>query len=69
MPTDGERHLEVHIGDGAYAYVSNYRSLVFYTSNGIRETNRVEIDVGDINRFTEWLAPAMELAQGEPDAD
>lgn len=56
------RHLETYIGDGAYAYVSDYRSLVFFTSDGERETNRVEIDVGDLEGFRRF-DQAIELAK------
>ena len=56
------RHLETYIGDGAYAYVADYRSLVFYTSDGVTEKNRVEIDVGDIAGLLRWLKDAVPLA-------
>ena len=60
-------YLATYIGDGAYAYVTEYRSLVFYTSNGIAETNRVEIDVGDIDTFMRWLEEAVKLAKSRAD--
>ena len=59
-----QRHLETYIGDGAYAFVADHRSLVFYTSNGIEEQNRVEIDIGDIAGFQRWLVKAVPLALG-----
>jgi hypothetical protein len=59
------RHLETYIGDGAYAYVAEYRSLVFYTSDGVSEKNRVEIDVGDIDNLMRWLGSAVKIAKGE----
>lgn len=59
------RRLETYIGDGAYAYVSDSRALVFYTSNGIDEMNHVYIDVGDIDGLMRWLIDAVKLARSQ----
>lgn len=58
-----DRHLERYLGDGAYAYVRNDRALVFYASDGIRETNQVVIDVADLDRLMLWLEGAVKLAK------
>ena len=59
---DTDRYLETYLGDGAYAYVADYRSIVFYTSNGVEEKNRVEIDPTDIPKLMTWLESAVKLA-------
>ena len=37
---------------------------MFYTSDGVTEKNRVEIDVADIKGLMRWLEQAVPLAQG-----
>ena len=56
-----KRFLECHIGDGAYVYLSEDRTIVFYTSDGIRETNRVVIDPDHLGLLDRWF---QDMKQG-----
>lgn len=59
MATEWKTYKE-YIGDGVYAQVDQY-SLVLTTENGISETNRIHIDVGDIPALERYIAKFKEL--------
>ena len=59
-----EKILEQYIGDGVYVHVAPYRSLIIEIFNGVSVQNRIEIDVGDIDRFINWCQRAKEIAHG-----
>jgi len=61
MATKEGRYLEQYIGDGAYVYMDPYRGIVFYTSDGIHETNTVVIDIGGISILLDWIARREEF--------
>jgi hypothetical protein len=50
MPRDRESYL----GDGAYVYHDGF-GVVLYTSDGIRETNRVVLEPNVLAEFKRWL--------------
>jgi hypothetical protein len=54
------RYFEIHLGDGAYCYLSPAGDVVLYTSNGLEETNTVVLDgihtTGALSKFEEWLS-------------
>ncbi len=55
------RYFETYLGDGAYAYLSDYREIVLYTSDGITETNTVVLEPDVLAMFESWL-PRMKDA-------
>ncbi len=61
MPEPGknpDRLFEQYLGDGAYVYWSVSGNVVLYTSDGVTETNRVELEVEVLNSFETWLEAA-----------
>lgn len=73
MPTNNEaarphRILEDYLGDGAYVYLSPSRNVVLYTSDGVIETNRVELEPDVLRSFDEWVVRMREWLS-EYDAD
>ncbi len=49
------RRFEHYVGDGAYVYLDAEGCVVLYTSNGIRETNRVVLEPEVLLSFEQWV--------------
>ena len=63
---DTIRYDETYLGDGAYCYLSACKELVFFTANGITESNHVVIEYGDIpsiHRFISRIPSTIAAAQ------
>lgn len=50
-----ERLHETYLGDGAYVYLDRMDAVVLYTSDGIRETNRVVLEPKVLFTLVQWL--------------
>jgi hypothetical protein len=61
MTTKEIRHLETYLGVGAYVYLSDWDEVVFYTSNGITETNTVVLDTDGLRMLMNWLPQMQEF--------
>lgn len=60
MRRDPHRTGEDYLGDGAYVYLDPVGCVVLYTSDGIRETNRVVLEPEVLVAFERWLARLRE---------
>lgn len=48
------RFFEIHLGDGAYAYMNDARQVVMYTSNGEMESNHIYLEPEVLKTFQAW---------------
>lgn len=46
---------KTYLGDGAYARVDNYGSVILTTEDGVSDTNRIVLDEDVLGAFTAWL--------------
>lgn len=50
-----KRYHEFYLGDGAYVYADEFGAVVLYTSDGVRETNRVVLERDVLAAFSQWM--------------
>lgn len=51
----GKRSMETYLGDGVYVYVETGGDLIWlYTSDGMRETNRIALEPEVLEAFYLW---------------